>query len=96
MVLRPASSLSGKAACHAGDLTRAHQPGPAPALGQRALGPGSGAPRAASQRTQNSGNAELFPLVVIAGVVTVVPLIALFLILQRYWRSGLLLGSLAN
>jgi multiple sugar transport system permease protein len=49
-----------------------------------------------SQRAQNSGNAELFPLVVIGGVVTVVPLIALFLILQRYWRSGLLLGSLAN
>jgi multiple sugar transport system permease protein len=38
----------------------------------------------------------LFALVVIGGVVTVVPLIALFLILQRYWRSGLLLGSLAN
>jgi multiple sugar transport system permease protein len=49
-----------------------------------------------SQRAQNSGNAELFPLVVIGGVVTIVPLIALFLILQRYWRSGLLLGSLAN
>jgi multiple sugar transport system permease protein len=49
-----------------------------------------------SQRAQNSGNAELFPLVVIGGLVTVVPLIALFLILQRYWRSGLLLGSIAN
>jgi multiple sugar transport system permease protein len=49
-----------------------------------------------SERAQNSGNAELFPLVVIGGVVTIVPLIALFLILQRYWRSGLLLGSLAN
>jgi multiple sugar transport system permease protein len=49
-----------------------------------------------SQRAQNSGNAELFPLVVIGGVVAVVPLIALFLILQRYWRSGPLLGSLAN
>jgi multiple sugar transport system permease protein len=49
-----------------------------------------------SQRAQNSGNAELFPLVVIGGLVTIVPLIALFLILQRYWRSGLLLGSIAN
>ncbi len=49
-----------------------------------------------SQRAQNSGNAELFPLVVIGGVVTILPLIALFLLLQRYWRSGLLLGSLAN
>ncbi|HEY9242297.1 MAG TPA: carbohydrate ABC transporter permease [Streptosporangiaceae bacterium] len=49
-----------------------------------------------SQRAQNSGNAELFPLVVLGGLVTIVPLIALFLILQRYWRSGLLLGSIAN
>jgi len=49
-----------------------------------------------SQRAQNSGNAELFPLVVIGGLVTIVPLIALFLVLQRYWRSGLLLGSIAN
>jgi multiple sugar transport system permease protein len=49
-----------------------------------------------SQRAQNSGNVELFPLVVIGGLVTIVPLIALFLILQRYWRSGLLLGSIAN
>jgi multiple sugar transport system permease protein len=49
-----------------------------------------------SQRAQNSGNAELFPLVVVGGLVTIIPLIALFLVLQRYWRSGLLLGSLAN
>jgi ABC-type maltose transport system permease subunit len=28
--------------------------------------------------------------------VTIVPLIALFLILQRYWRGGMLLGSIAN
>lgn len=49
-----------------------------------------------AQRAQNSGNAQLFPMVVIGGLVTIVPLIALFLILQRYWRSGLLLGSIAN
>ena len=49
-----------------------------------------------SERAQNSGNAELFPLVVLGGLVTIVPLIVLFLILQRYWRSGLLLGSIAN
>ncbi|HEV8221146.1 MAG TPA: carbohydrate ABC transporter permease [Streptosporangiaceae bacterium] len=49
-----------------------------------------------SQRAQNSGNTELFPLVVIGGLVTIAPLIALFLLLQRYWRSGLLLGSIAN
>jgi multiple sugar transport system permease protein len=33
---------------------------------------------------------------VVGGLVTIVPLIAPFLVLQRYWRSGLLLGSLAN
>ncbi|MBO0807051.1 MAG: carbohydrate ABC transporter permease [Actinobacteria bacterium] len=49
-----------------------------------------------AQRAQGSGNAQLFPMVVIGGLVTIVPLIALFLILQRYWRSGLLLGSIAN
>jgi multiple sugar transport system permease protein len=49
-----------------------------------------------SERAQNSGNAELFPLLVVGGLVTIIPLIALFLVLQRYWRSGLLLGSLAN
>jgi multiple sugar transport system permease protein len=49
-----------------------------------------------SERAQNSGNAELFPLVVVGGLVTIIPLIALFLVLQRYWRSGMLLGSLAN
>jgi multiple sugar transport system permease protein len=49
-----------------------------------------------AERAQNSGNAELFPLVVVGGLVTIIPLIALFLVLQRYWRSGLLLGSLAN
>ena len=49
-----------------------------------------------SERAQNSGNAQLFPMVVIGGLVTIVPLIALFLLLQRYWRGGLLLGSIAN
>lgn len=49
-----------------------------------------------SQRAENSGNAELFPMVVIGGLVTIIPLVALFLVLQRYWRGGLLLGSLAN
>jgi multiple sugar transport system permease protein len=49
-----------------------------------------------SQRAENSGNAQLFPMVVIGGLVTIIPLVALFLVLQRYWRGGLLLGSLAN
>jgi multiple sugar transport system permease protein len=43
-----------------------------------------------------SGTDVLYPMIVIGGLVTVVPLIALFLLLQRYWRGGLLLGSIAN
>jgi ABC-type maltose transport system permease subunit len=35
-------------------------------------------------------------MVMIGGLVTIVALIALFLVLQRYWRGGLLLGSIAN
>jgi multiple sugar transport system permease protein len=49
-----------------------------------------------SQHATTSGDANLYPLIVMGGLVTIVPLIALFLILQRYWRGGLLLGSLAN
>ena len=49
-----------------------------------------------SLRAQNSGNAQLFPMLVIGGLVTIIPLIALFLLLQRYWRGGMLLGSIAN
>jgi multiple sugar transport system permease protein len=49
-----------------------------------------------SDRAVNSGNSELYPLLVMGGLVTIVPLIALFLILQRYWRGGMLLGSIAN
>jgi multiple sugar transport system permease protein len=49
-----------------------------------------------SDRAVNSGNANLYPMLVMGGLVTVIPLIALFLILQRYWRGGMLLGSIAN
>jgi multiple sugar transport system permease protein len=49
-----------------------------------------------SQHATTSGDANLYPLIVMGGLVTVAPLIALFLILQRYWRGGLLLGSIAN
>jgi multiple sugar transport system permease protein len=49
-----------------------------------------------ASRAQNSGNAQLFPMLVTGGLVTIVPLIALFLVLQRYWRGGMLLGSIAN
>ena len=33
---------------------------------------------------------------VLGGLVTIIPMIALFALLSRYWRSGLLLGSVAN
>jgi multiple sugar transport system permease protein len=49
-----------------------------------------------SNRAVNSGNANLYPMLVMGGLVSIVPLIALFLILQRYWRGGMLLGSIAN
>lgn len=49
-----------------------------------------------SQHAPTSGDQNLYPLIVMGGLVTVVPLIALFLALQRYWRGGLLLGSIAN
>ncbi|HEX7160046.1 MAG TPA: carbohydrate ABC transporter permease [Trebonia sp.] len=49
-----------------------------------------------SDRAVNSGNANLYPMLVMGGLVTIIPLIALFLILQRYWRGGMLLGSIAN
>jgi multiple sugar transport system permease protein len=49
-----------------------------------------------SQHATTTGDNSLYPLIVMGGLVTIVPLIALFLVLQRYWRSGLLLGSIAN
>jgi multiple sugar transport system permease protein len=49
-----------------------------------------------SQHATTSGDANLYPLLVLAGLVTIIPMIALFALLQRYWRSGLLLGSVAN
>ncbi len=49
-----------------------------------------------SQHAGNSGDNNLYPLIVMGGLVTIVPMIALFALLQRYWRGGLLLGSVAN
>jgi multiple sugar transport system permease protein len=49
-----------------------------------------------STRAVNSGDANLYPMLVMGGLVTIIPLIALFLVLQRYWRGGMLLGSIAN
>jgi multiple sugar transport system permease protein len=49
-----------------------------------------------SQHAGTSGDNNLYPLIVMGGLVTIVPMIALFALLQRYWRGGLLLGSVAN
>jgi multiple sugar transport system permease protein len=49
-----------------------------------------------SQHATTSGDQNLYPLIVMGGLVTIAPLIILFLILQRYWRGGMLLGSIAN
>jgi multiple sugar transport system permease protein len=49
-----------------------------------------------SQHATTSGDANLYPLLVLGGLVTIIPMIALFALLQRYWRSGLLLGGVAN
>ena len=49
-----------------------------------------------SQHAGNSGDANLYPLLVLGGLVTIIPMVALFALLQRYWRGGLLLGSVAN
>jgi multiple sugar transport system permease protein len=49
-----------------------------------------------SQHASTSGDNNLYPLLVMGGLVTIIPMIALFAVLQRYWRGGLLLGSVAN
>ena len=42
------------------------------------------------------GNPRVYPMIVMGGLVTIVPLILVFLVIQRRWRGGLLLGSFAN
>jgi multiple sugar transport system permease protein len=47
--------------------------------------------------TNIAGNTEDFTVLTItAGMLTITPLIILFLLLQRYWRSGLLLGGITG
>lgn len=48
------------------------------------------------QAATTSGTDVLYPLIVMGGLVTIAPLIALFLVVQRHWRGGLLLGGIAN
>jgi multiple sugar transport system permease protein len=48
------------------------------------------------QHVGGSGDTNLYPLLVLSGLVMIIPMIALFAVLQRYWRGGMLLGSVAN
>ncbi len=43
-----------------------------------------------------SGDQNIYPLLVTGGLVTIIPLAALFWFVQRRWNGGLLVGSLAN
>jgi multiple sugar transport system permease protein len=46
-----------------------------------------------SQAAETGSKAELVPVLITGGLVTVAPLIILFLLLERYFRGGLLQGS---
>jgi multiple sugar transport system permease protein len=47
-------------------------------------------------RAQNAGDERIFPLIVIGGLVTIIPLMLLFLVIQRRWRTGLLVGAVVE
>jgi multiple sugar transport system permease protein len=44
--------------------------------------------------TIGNGGQALFNVIVVGAFVAILPLIAAFLLLQRYWRGGLTIGSL--
>ena len=44
--------------------------------------------------TINSGASVLFNLVIVGSLLAIIPLVAAFLLLQRYWQGGLTLGSI--
>ncbi|WP_348650204.1 hypothetical protein [Verrucosispora sp. WMMD573] len=46
-----------------------------------------------SQQAGTAGGEAIFHLVITGSLLTIVPLIAVFLLLQRYWQSGLAAGS---
>lgn len=46
-----------------------------------------------NSQAATAGGEAIFDLVITGSLVTIVPLIAAFLILQRYWQSGLTAGS---
>ncbi|KAF4409496.1 MULTISPECIES: carbohydrate ABC transporter permease [Streptomyces] len=49
-----------------------------------------------SAQAQSAGGEAVFHLVVTGSLLTIVPLIAAFLLLQRYWRSGLAAGGVKD
>ena len=51
---------------------------------------------ALSQAAETGTKAELVPVLIAGGLVTVLPLIALFLVLEKYFRGGALQGSLTG
>jgi multiple sugar transport system permease protein len=46
-----------------------------------------------AQATAGAGSQALFNLIITGSLISIIPLIAAFLFLQRYWQSGLTLGS---
>ena len=47
--------------------------------------------------TNISGSSENFTVLTMAGcMISILPLLLMFIVLQRYWRSGLLLGGLTG
>jgi len=46
-----------------------------------------------AQATAGAGSQALFNLIITGSVLSIIPLIAAFLFLQRYWQSGLTLGG---
>jgi multiple sugar transport system permease protein len=49
-----------------------------------------------ANRAVSGGDANVFPLILMGCVVTIIPLIVLFIVLQRYWKSGMLFGSITG
>lgn len=47
-----------------------------------------------SLATQSGNNQVLFAIVVTGAVIAILPIMILFLVLQRYWQNGLALGSI--
>jgi multiple sugar transport system permease protein len=49
-----------------------------------------------ANRAVSGGDANVFPLILMGCVVTIIPLILLFIVLQRYWKTGMLFGSITG